>query len=388
MPRAWPTWPSGADLGAAQAPFEDGRADRPGALAGPQGLVVRVHEAGLALEAGEVEQAQRILDDLEALPGSPSWFLGLRATSGSGRDIDEAWPPLAELCALADAGRHPGERGWLSGGTPDCTPGRCACRAGVPADQLQGLADRIATQPKGFTAPSRPRGARHQVAGPRASWPRPAGVVDRPWREYRGASHAEESPTPTSGDGQVGAARCLIALGRVEEAKDRAKHAEALLERLGRLAGRGARGGAPAARARAAPSPGHRALTPRERGSSPCSPRGCRTPSWPAAVHLAEAAAGAFERPGQARDGQPHRGGGVGNTRALAAEGLRGGPATTVYRRRAILVALARTQAEGWHRPVEAGAGQRRRGGRFPASRRGPPANVPAPKKGGGPADW
>jgi DNA-binding CsgD family transcriptional regulator len=219
------------DLGAAQAALEDGRRLDRGYLLTHKGSWFRVHEAGLALEAGDVGRAQRILDDLEALPGSPSWFLGLRChvRFRVGQN-DLGMASIAELCALADAGRHPGERGWLSGGTVHSVVS-AALRAGVAPEALQGLADRIATQPKGYTAipESEEHAIKSLVLGQLSE---AAGRMEEALAEYGWASTAEESLFPYErGTARVGAARCLIALGRVEEAKDEAKHAEALLER-------------------------------------------------------------------------------------------------------------------------------------------------------------
>lgn len=224
------------DLGAAQAALEDGRRLDRGYLLTHKGSWFSVHEAGLALEAGDVERARRIAEDLQGLPGKPTWFLGLwcHVLFRLGR-IEEGLTAVDDLCAFADTGRHPGERGWLSGGTVHSVVS-AALRAGVPPASLQGLADRIATQPKGFTASLSDGAAEDEAHAIKSlvdgQLAEADGRVDEALGEYLRAAAAEESLFPYErGYARLAAARCLIALGRIEEAKDEAKLADCLLER-------------------------------------------------------------------------------------------------------------------------------------------------------------
>jgi DNA-binding CsgD family transcriptional regulator len=219
------------DLGAAQAALEDGRRLDRGYLLTHKGSWFSVHEAGLALEAGDLERARRITEDLQGLPGKPTWFLGLwcHVLFRLGR-IEEGLAAAAALCALADAGRHPGERGWLSGGTVHAVVS-AALRAGVAPTELQGLADRVATQPKGLTTiPAEEAHAIKSLVD--AQLAEAGGRVEEALALYQQAAVAVDSLYPYErGTARVGAARCLIGLGRLEEAKDEAKQADALLER-------------------------------------------------------------------------------------------------------------------------------------------------------------
>lgn len=219
------------DIGAAQAALEDGRRLDRGYLLTHKGSWFSVHEAGLALEAGDVERARRIAEDLQGLPGKPTWFLGLwcHVLFRVGR-VDDGLAAVADLCAFADTGRHPGERGWLSGGTVHSVVS-AALRAGVPPAPLHALAERIATQPKGFTAipEEEAHAIRALVDGQLAE---AEGRIEEALAAYQQAATAEESLYPYErGTARVGAARCLIQLGRLEEAKAEAKQADSLLER-------------------------------------------------------------------------------------------------------------------------------------------------------------
>jgi DNA-binding CsgD family transcriptional regulator len=219
------------DIGAAQAALEDGRRLDRGYLLTHKGSWFSVHEAGLALEAGDVERARLIAKDLQSLPGKPTWFMGLwcHVLFRLGR-IEEGLEAVADLCAFADTGRHPGEKGWLSGGTVHSVVS-AALRAGVPPEQLHGIAERIATQPKGFTAipEDEAHAIRALVDGQLAE---AEGRIEEALAAYQQAAVAEESLYPYErGTAFVGAARCLIHLGRLDEAKSEAKEADALLER-------------------------------------------------------------------------------------------------------------------------------------------------------------
>ncbi|HET7718326.1 MAG TPA: LuxR C-terminal-related transcriptional regulator, partial [Acidimicrobiales bacterium] len=180
---------------------------------------------------GDVARAERIAGDLEVVPGNPTWFMGLSChlLFRLGR-IDEALAAVQALCDFADTGRHPGERGWLSGGTVHSVVS-AALRAGVPAAELRPLADRIATQPKGLTVI--PESEAHAIKSlVEAQLAEADGELEVALGHYQLAATAEESLFPSErGTARVGAARCLIALGRLEEARDEAKQADALLER-------------------------------------------------------------------------------------------------------------------------------------------------------------
>jgi len=252
------------DLGSALAALDDGRVADRGYLMTTRGSWFGVHEAGLLLERGDVERAARIADELATAPGKKRWFLGL-ATHVVFRQgkLDEGFRLAAQLAAEADDMRPRQDTGQLPASTVH-TIISAALRSGAPAERLRPLADRICSRPYGHAvAPSGDLEAGKYLVD--AQLVEALGDPETALAGYRRAALAENSLFPYErGTARVGAARCLIALGRIDEARDEAAIAEELLakwegwrlEELEAVRRRLGTGGAVA---------GPAALTPRER---------------------------------------------------------------------------------------------------------------------------
>jgi DNA-binding CsgD family transcriptional regulator len=183
----------------------------------------RVHEAGLALEAGDVARADAIRQDLQAAAGPKSaWYLGLSAHAAyRSRDLAEARDRLTDLVAAAtDLGAvdpqlaHDVAWAALASGASadDVRPlldlGRLDAAAPLPAESpWRALYDAQLLEAEGRVVEA----AERYIAATERG-------VDRLRPSVRGTAH-------------TGAARCLIADGRVGEAKAHAIEAAQLLAR-------------------------------------------------------------------------------------------------------------------------------------------------------------
>jgi DNA-binding CsgD family transcriptional regulator len=222
------------DLDGALAALDSGRLADRGYLLTTRGSWFGVHEAGLLLERGDVEQAARIAEELRAAPGKRRWFLGL-ATHVAFRlgDVDEGLRMVEQLCEEADSLR-PGEMGTLPAGVVHNVVS-AALRAGVDAALLEGLAARTCRVPAGFVVS--PEAAGESGAGQAlvaAQVAEARGDVEAAAAGYAEAATAENSLFPYErGTARVGAARSLIALGRLDEAKEHVLAGEQLLARWG-----------------------------------------------------------------------------------------------------------------------------------------------------------
>jgi DNA-binding CsgD family transcriptional regulator len=105
--------------------------------------------------------------------------------------------------------------------------------AGLPAPELQPLYDLLPDQTwhEGQDIEGEPCAGRDLV---RAQLEEAAGELERALVDYQKASIAERSLYPSErGTAYVGAARCLIALGRLDDAKGNVIAAESLLVKWG-----------------------------------------------------------------------------------------------------------------------------------------------------------
>lgn len=216
------------DLDAALDALDEGRRNDRGYLLTAKGSWFGVHEAGLALEAGDLERAVAIRDALGVGSGKKaSWFAGLDCNVAS-RTGDLPAARLA-LDRLIELGAETG-RGTLSGGLVHDVVS-AALRAGIAPHELRPLVDRVSTHPPGNTAPpsGEEEAARDLLEGQLAE---ALGEHEHALERYRRAAPAEHALFPSErGTARVGAARCAIALGRLDEAKEELAEAEQLLAR-------------------------------------------------------------------------------------------------------------------------------------------------------------
>jgi len=180
------------------------------------------HEAGLALEVGDIERAEAVFGELQLGVGNlaTSWY-GLAVHIAARRgDLDEARRLLPDLVASVDAG---GADGQL---LHDVTSGLLA--AGASAEEVRPLVtgtlladDLSATRESPWRSmlAAQLREAAGDHAGALAAYDDAAA---------NGDDMLGDAPTGTA---LVGAARCLVALGRAEEARERAARAGELLAR-------------------------------------------------------------------------------------------------------------------------------------------------------------
>jgi DNA-binding CsgD family transcriptional regulator len=177
------------------------------------------HEAGLALEVGDLEKASQLFDDLRPGVGAlaTSWY-GLAVHIACKRgDIAEARRLLPELVSLVGLA---GAEGQL---LHDVTAALLA--AGATVDEVRPLVapNQIDEKPKGSASawPSLLSGQLLEAAGQHED-----ALIAYDDASARGEEMLGNAPTGTA---LVGAARCLIALGRVDEARPPAEKAAQLL---------------------------------------------------------------------------------------------------------------------------------------------------------------
>jgi DNA-binding CsgD family transcriptional regulator len=217
------------DLCAALTALDDGRLTDRGYLLTTRGSWFGVHEAGLFLERGDVDRAARISEELRTAPGKRRWWVGL-ATHVAFRqgDVAEGLRLAAELCAEADSMHPQGGLGALPANVVHNIVS-AALKAGAAVDDLRPMADRICSRPPGYSAvPMEEEDAGQALVD--AQLAEASGDHEHAVAGYRRAAGAEHALFPYErGTARVGAARCLIALGRLDAAKAEASDAEELL---------------------------------------------------------------------------------------------------------------------------------------------------------------
>jgi len=209
------------DLGAATELLDEGRRHRIGRPAG-KGCGFETHAAGLALEAGDVDQAESLFRDIVVGVGalSTSWF-GLAVHIACRRgDLDEArqhLPHLVESVATMGA-----DGGMLH----DVVS--ALLRAGATVDEVRPLVEQpiiVDGQPAALDTPWRSLLAAQILEAD--------GQHDLALHAYEDAlvDGAGVLGQAQVGTAHVGAARVLIHLGRLDEARAHVTAAAAALER-------------------------------------------------------------------------------------------------------------------------------------------------------------
>jgi len=204
------------DLGKALAALAEGRRrERAFARRGRRIGYHSVLMAGLSLENGDFAVVDEVLDELMAVPdAAPLGLAGLRMHLACRRDGGAAAQAALDalLPVVAGYSKHNGDLAH------DLVS--AALFAGLPREQVRGLAEAL--------------------VGPTSCW---YGLVEAQLAEAGGHPDAalpgytaavdRDLPPAVRGTAEVGAARCLIALDRPDEAADRVRRAEALLARWG-----------------------------------------------------------------------------------------------------------------------------------------------------------
>jgi DNA-binding NarL/FixJ family response regulator len=202
------------DLGAATAAVEDARRRDQGTLRTSRGSDYHgVFRAGLALEAGDLDLAASITDRLVAEPGTktrlsvPGLVFHLACRQG---DRDRAATAQRQVLEVADGRTLWGDfvHDLVSAGL----------FAGFDAGQLRPLTERMEA----------PEGWHCLVSAQLAEAERrPADALER----YERAVATDDLPPAPRGTAHAGAARCLLALGRRDDAVAHLDAAAQLLER-------------------------------------------------------------------------------------------------------------------------------------------------------------
>ena len=205
------------DLDAAVAHLAEGRITDRGYLVTTKGSAYQVHEAGLALELGEIDRAALLTSSLRGTGGAkPTWYLGLEAHIAARRgDLVAARSAMAELIDLA-------ADDWINP-QPVHDIVAAALRAGITAAELRLL--QATTRTSGLDGAAGGVLIEAQLA-------EAEGHHDDAYAGYTKAAIEAAGLFPSvRGTAHVGAARALIALGRADEAKEHVAAAEELLSR-------------------------------------------------------------------------------------------------------------------------------------------------------------
>ena len=213
------------DLGAALTYSEEAlRAQRRSAGSTPV-FWYRAHSAGLALEAGEVDRAEAIFDGVDASAGANAmWWRGLGLHIAALRHDEQG------------VRRHGGALIEIAAGRGGVDPQlvhdlvRAMLVGGLPVEEVQEVFDGL---PSGFGHHTEQEDPYRMLAHAQLLEARgdfAAAVV-----AYEGAiARAGSQVRPAArGTAHVGAGRSLVALRRLDEAKEHAATAEALLARWG-----------------------------------------------------------------------------------------------------------------------------------------------------------
>jgi DNA-binding CsgD family transcriptional regulator len=249
---------SEGDLTAARAAAAAGRRRSPGQVGPAKYRWLDVEEARVALSAGDVARAAELVEGLSPVgPGTEleAWYHGLRAQVAAARgDPAQALVEIGRAVAAPDP-----EAGYEAMVV--------ALRAGAEASKVRELAAAVTdAQCDDKVDP----GWLDQVEGALCESEDAPGAALEAYD--RAIDHPVRRPAPRLAACHLGAARCLTALGRVDEAVARAREADRLLggwpgplrDEARRLMG-DRRDGAPAARTDKVPVGAAALLTPRER---------------------------------------------------------------------------------------------------------------------------
>lgn len=205
------------DLSAAIAALEDGhRRDRRHLRASRDASYHGVFMAGLLLECGELDRVESIIASLGDPMAAPNLsYQGLVFHLACRRgDTAAAETALADLYRLAErVGRPYGEQ------VHDLVSAGLAAK--IPVDRLRPLADRVAwaTEADGWEALVY------------AQLDEGDGHPEEALAGYESAARADALRAPVRGTAHTGAARCLIDLGHVDQARTHVSVAATLLER-------------------------------------------------------------------------------------------------------------------------------------------------------------
>ena len=188
----------------------------------------RAHAAGLALEAGEVDRAEAIFATVDPAIGEQGRSGGADSGCTSRRSA-----------ATTDGVRHASATRWSrsveprvasirSSSTTSC--GRC-CSGACRTEEVHEIFDLL---PVGFGHALVGRRPLPDARARRSCSKRGATTSPR-WRDYEAAiARAGDQVRPAAlGTAHVGAGRSLVALRRLDEAKEHAAIAAGLLERWG-----------------------------------------------------------------------------------------------------------------------------------------------------------
>jgi DNA-binding CsgD family transcriptional regulator len=207
------------DLAAALAALEEGRARDQGYVrAGRRPDRHAVFLAGLYLERGDLDPVADIIDDLRAVldPGLltvPALVFHLACRRG---DLVAADHAIGDVCAAL------AEQGWRSGAQAHDLVS-AALTAGLPLPRVAGLARELLGAEVYSDYRTLVEAQLAEADG------RAAAALDG----YRAVRDSAILLPPVRGTAAVGAARCLLALDRPEEAAEHARVAGELLARWG-----------------------------------------------------------------------------------------------------------------------------------------------------------
>lgn len=204
------------NLAAATAAIERGRAHDLGYRRSmTRSDIHGVFLAGLRLEAGDLTGAAQVTEEVADVPGLEIGLPGLRFHLACRRhDVVAARALLPDVVAIVrSTGGRDGE--FLH----DLVT--AAIAATLPADEISKLID-------GLDGPAVDHSYRRLVAAQLAEV---CGDLDASLAHYVAAAGATELPPAARGTANVGAARTLLALGRIDEARAHAGRAEELLAR-------------------------------------------------------------------------------------------------------------------------------------------------------------
>jgi DNA-binding CsgD family transcriptional regulator len=212
------------DLAGALAAIEAGRRDDRGYLQSGKGNWYQLHEAGLALETGDIARAEALRRELKPhVPGRAVWFHGLSLHIAARRgDLDEA---RVELEGMLDTARDGNLSAQLVHDVASAAIG-----AGIGASELRPLLDALRADAKGYVADDNPWWSLLEAQLLEAD-----GRYDEAVGLYCDAAERGSGDLfpACRGTARVGAARCCIALGRLDEARTEAQAAAPLLARWG-----------------------------------------------------------------------------------------------------------------------------------------------------------